>query len=407
MLSRLQALDLHPKVAKDFAVRTRSGALASLGAIVIATALFISEFLYYQTSEKVEHMEVDPIRGAKMRINFDITFPDVPCAGISLDAMDASGQHQEDILHDVFKRRIDAGGNAVGHGERGELKKTVTTREALLKEKQRAIADGRTGSVSQAVLTGCGDCYGAGEPGQCCNSCEDVRAVYRKKGWQFNMKTVDQCNKEGLAGDLQEQLKAGEGCNLYGHLEVPKVAGHFHFAPAHSMQHAFTHVNDLVNFAVQSFNITHKINTLTFGEYIPVSVCGVDGWRGAAGGPGVADQGWRARVGVLLLQLAATGVCVRADDRTAASPHRSLLRIPSSCLLAPRVAGRARPPRQHGPPSDHWQRHAPILRQARAHPLQGRHVVVVHWRQQQWGGPQLPVLGDGAPAPHRPADGNG
>lgn len=75
-------------------------------------------------------MEVDSIRGAKMRINFDVTFPSTPCAGesihavafqlesanlneplprtaLSLDAMDASGSHQLDILHDIFKSRLD------------------------------------------------------------------------------------------------------------------------------------------------------------------------------------------------------------------------------------------------------------------------------------------------------------
>ena len=27
------------------------------------------------------------------------------------------------------------------------------------------------------------------------------------------------------------QLEAKEGCNVYGHMEVPKVAGNIHFAP--------------------------------------------------------------------------------------------------------------------------------------------------------------------------------
>lgn len=31
--------------------------------------------------EVVEFMEVDPIRGETLRINFDITFPSMPCAG--------------------------------------------------------------------------------------------------------------------------------------------------------------------------------------------------------------------------------------------------------------------------------------------------------------------------------------
>ncbi len=31
----------------------------------------------------------------------------------------------------------------------------------------------------------CGDCYGAGDDKQCCNTCEQVKAAYRKKGWAF------------------------------------------------------------------------------------------------------------------------------------------------------------------------------------------------------------------------------
>lgn len=30
----------------------------------------------------------------------------------------------------------------------------------------------------------CGSCYGAEErPGQCCNTCDEVRLAYRNKGW--------------------------------------------------------------------------------------------------------------------------------------------------------------------------------------------------------------------------------
>ena len=39
------------------------------------------------------------------------------------------------------------------------------------------------------------------------------------------MKGVEQCAREGFYGDVSEQLKAAEGCNLYGYLEAPKVDG--------------------------------------------------------------------------------------------------------------------------------------------------------------------------------------
>jgi hypothetical protein len=77
----------------------------------------------------------------------------------------------------------------------------------------------------------CGTCYGAEESDeQCCNSCEEVREAYKKKGWALtNPDLIDQCTRE----DFVERVKTqqGEGCNVRGFLDVSKVAGNFHFAP--------------------------------------------------------------------------------------------------------------------------------------------------------------------------------
>jgi hypothetical protein len=91
------------------------------------------------------------------------------------------------------------------------------------------------------------------------------------------MKGVEQCAREGFYGDVSEQLKAAEGCNLYGYLEAPKVNGNFHFAPGHGLQHAYSHVHDLVSFAFDSFNITHRMNALSFGVYYPGAKNPLDG----------------------------------------------------------------------------------------------------------------------------------
>lgn len=37
-------------------------------------------------------------------------------------------------------------------------------------------------SAGGAKTEGCGSCYGAGGEGVCCNTCEEVREVYKKKG---------------------------------------------------------------------------------------------------------------------------------------------------------------------------------------------------------------------------------
>ena len=67
---------------------------------------------------------------------------------------------------------------------------------------------------------GAGDCYGAGEPGQCCNDCASVYNMYKVRGWSFDPATVVQC-----ATDAIQQSKEGnfEGCNIYGYVEVRGV----------------------------------------------------------------------------------------------------------------------------------------------------------------------------------------
>lgn len=73
------------------------------------------------------------------------------------------------------------------------------------------------------------------------------------------------------------KAEEGEGCNMYGFLEVNKVAGNFHFAPGKSFQQSNVHVHDLLTFQKDSYNISHKINRLTYGEYFPGVVNPLDG----------------------------------------------------------------------------------------------------------------------------------
>ena len=279
----LSSFDINNKVLKEFAVYTRSGGIVSLCSLCLALLLFFSELRTYLSVEKVEAMEVDDaaaggsrggkeVTGKVMRINFDISFPSTPCGMLSLDAMDASGAASVDVIHNIFKRRLDAAGFPIGEGQKSGELGAVRSMEELVKEKKRAIAEGRpTARVAEGA---CGDCYGAGAEGQCCNTCEEVREVYRKKGWQLQMKGVTQCEQEGFYGDVSAQLSAREGCNAYGSLEVPKVPGSFHFGPSQSMQSTYQHVSDLISFTYGAFNISHRVNALSFGPYLAADVGG-------------------------------------------------------------------------------------------------------------------------------------
>lgn len=58
---------------------------------------------------------------------------------------------------------------------------------------------------------------------RCCNTCDDVREAYRRRGWAFkSADTIEQCKREGFTQKMQEQKN--EGCQVYGFLEVNKVS---------------------------------------------------------------------------------------------------------------------------------------------------------------------------------------
>ncbi|CAI5474824.1 unnamed protein product, partial [Closterium sp. Yama58-4] len=63
---------------------------------------------------------------------------------------------------------------------------------------------------------------------------------------------------------------------MYGVLEVNKVAGNFHFAPAKVFYTAGISIFDLVMFHDTVFNISHTVNSLSFGAKFPGAVNPLD-----------------------------------------------------------------------------------------------------------------------------------
>ncbi|KAI3770213.1 hypothetical protein L6452_01338 [Arctium lappa] len=171
-------------------------------------------YLHTVTESK---LVVDTSRGEKLHINFDITFPAVSCTLLSLYAMDISGEQHLDIRHDIIKKRIDSSGNVI------EVKQEGIGGPQIDKPLQDMVA----GSVwCRSVLLE--DIVFYWSDDECCNSCEEVREAYRRKGWGLtNPDLIDQCKREGFAQKIKDE--EGEGCNIYGSLEVNKVAGIFHF----------------------------------------------------------------------------------------------------------------------------------------------------------------------------------
>ncbi|KAM7478958.1 hypothetical protein LguiA_027171 [Lonicera macranthoides] len=257
VFNRLRKLDAYPKINEDFFSRTLSGGIITLFSSIVMLLLFFSELRLYLHTVTETKLVVDTSRGEKLRINFDVTFPMIPCSLLSLDAMDISGEQHLDIRHDITKKRIDSQGNVI------EVRQDGIGAPKIEKPLQRH------GGRLEHNETYCGSCFGAEmSDDDCCNSCEDVREAYRKKGWGLtNPELIDQCKREGFIQKIKEE--EGEGCNIYGSLEVNKVAGNFHFAPGKSFHQSNVHVQDLLTFQMDNYNISHKINRLAFGDYYP------------------------------------------------------------------------------------------------------------------------------------------
>ncbi|KAL9253609.1 Endoplasmic reticulum-Golgi intermediate compartment protein 3-like protein [Drosera capensis] len=265
VLGKIRSLDAYPKINEDFYSRTLSGGLITIVSSFVMVLLFISELRLYLNTVTETQLVVDTARGGTLRINFDVTFPALPCSLLTVDAMDISGEQHLDVRHDIIKKRIDSHGNVIEARQDGIGAPKI----------ERPLQ--KHGGRLEHNETYCGSCYGAeAVDDDCCNSCEDVREAYRKKGWAIsNPDLIDQCKREGFLERIKEE--EGEGCNIYGFLEVNKVGGNFHFSPGKSFQQSGVHVHDMLAFQKDSFNITHRINRLTFGDYIPGVVNPLDG----------------------------------------------------------------------------------------------------------------------------------
>lgn len=279
---KLKELDAYPKPLEDFRIKTFHGGFVTILSTLIMGCLFISELSDYLTPSLTEELFVDTSRSNKLRINLDLEFPKVACSYLSIDAMDSSGEQHSQIEHSIFKRRLDAEGKPVV-GDTPQ--KTQVLGDSSIGKMPGNDSHDKpkipvTSNDTAIAKPSCGSCYGA-ETGhlKCCNTCEEVQEAYRLKGWAIkDISLIEQC--AGQAEELKQIFN--EGCQIYGYMEVNRVSGSFHVAPGKSFTLNHVHVHDVQPYSSSQFNMTHKINSLTFGENIPGKTNPIDGMTGVA-----------------------------------------------------------------------------------------------------------------------------
>ena len=246
----LRKFDVFPKLDNEFRVGTTAGGILSLCSLLAAFILAYVEISSYMHPPVRQKLFVDAVRptGAdgvtissktqpRFDVTLDVTLPSIPCYLLHFDVIDSVTQRPMplDAAGTTFQR-LSANGNVIGN----------------------LPAD----YLNSSVQDGCGSCYITGEEG-CCNSCQDVFAAYRRKGFKPpSLSSIDQCK------EVVERLKTmdGEACRFIGSFRAVMVGGEFHLSPGMSLVHEGWHVHDIGTFGKDPFelNLTHTVNRLQF-----------------------------------------------------------------------------------------------------------------------------------------------
>eukprot|EP01126_Amoeba_proteus_P067499 TRINITY_DN9981_c0_g1_i2.p1 TRINITY_DN9981_c0_g1~~TRINITY_DN9981_c0_g1_i2.p1 ORF type:complete len:394 (+),score=67.54 TRINITY_DN9981_c0_g1_i2:182-1363(+) len=208
-----ESFDAFAPTDAELRIRTKSGGCISLFALCVMLVLAITEVNIFLSLDVKGRLYVDSSVGHTINIDLNITFHALPCAYISIDAIDKSGRYQLNIRDDIYTVRLGKDGLPVPFSEK--------TREIV---SSNSSLDLSAEVLNPENLT-CGSCYGAETPEQpCCRTCDDVRRAYAAMAWAFTeVMHVEQCTQEGLISRLLVQKE--EGCNLHGTLHIQRVPG--------------------------------------------------------------------------------------------------------------------------------------------------------------------------------------
>ena len=192
-----------------------------------------------------------------MRVNLNITFPSLHCNDLHLDVIDVAGDSQLEISDKMFKQRLNLNG-------RPKPQEKISAEANIKAEEDRRQRDLLKKEVPDDY---CGPCYGAHEEeGDCCNTCDEVLAKYKKKRWNENavQPLAEQCLREGRGNNEPKKMTGGEGCNLSGHFTVNRVAGNFHIAMGEGVDREGRHIHQFLPEDRINFNASHVVHELSF-----------------------------------------------------------------------------------------------------------------------------------------------
>ncbi|XP_074557529.1 uncharacterized protein LOC141813460 [Curcuma longa] len=225
-MGRFQSLrnfDAFPRAEEHLLQKTYSGAIVSIVGIAVMVTLFVHEMQYYLTTYTVHQMSVDVKRGENLPIHINITFPSLPCEVLSVDAIDMSGKHEVDLDTNIWKLRLTREGQIMGAEYLSDL---------VEKEHSGHKHD---------------------------------ESDHHDESSQHKHEHTLGSDAEKMIEKVKQAISNGEGCRVYGVLDVQRVAGNFHIS-VHGLN---IFVAQQIFGGAKKVNVSHVIHDLSFGPKYP------------------------------------------------------------------------------------------------------------------------------------------
>ncbi|KAK6487925.1 endoplasmic reticulum-Golgi intermediate compartment protein 2-like isoform X1 [Huso huso] len=226
-LHLVQELDAFPKVPESYVETTASGGTVSLIAFTTMAVLAILEFFVYQHTWMKYEYEVDKDFSSKLRLNIDVTVA-MRCQYIGADVLDlaetmvaaSDGLTYEPVNFDLSPlQRI--------------WQRTLLHIQSRLQEE---------------------------------HSLQDVL-----------FKSVFKGAPTSLPPREDNPSQPPNACRIHGHLYVNKVAGNFHITVGKAIPHPRGHAHLAALISHDTYNFSHRIDHLSFGEEVPGIINPLDG----------------------------------------------------------------------------------------------------------------------------------
>uniref|UniRef100_UPI0037E971F4 endoplasmic reticulum-Golgi intermediate compartment protein 2-like n=1 Tax=Semicossyphus pulcher TaxID=241346 RepID=UPI0037E971F4 len=224
-LTLVKELDAFPKVPESYVESSASGGTVSLLAFTLMAILAFLEFFVYRDTWMKYEYEVDKDFSSKMKINIDITVA-MRCNHIGADVLD--------------------------------LAETMVFTDSLTYEPVNFDLTPQQRLWHMTLL----------------HIQDRLRVEHALQDVLFKAAI----NRPPPDPPQSEEEKSSLGaCRIYGHMYVNKVAGNFHITVGKSIPHPRGHAHLSALISHDSYNFSHRIDHLSFGEAIPGIISPLDG----------------------------------------------------------------------------------------------------------------------------------